>query len=178
MVSAQPRTPTSGKSSGSSTAVGAWVVCRTDMLSVVKLMRWLDSTPTPSSMQSRGYMWRIDTVGLDAASRWQRSVCKKPKRLRVRDCSAMERPRFVCVDMEGRREIFRSGLCPTGSLPLPKVRHPHEQPYRYAQGHSNPIGLIDEHAGRTWHTDALRRLLTLVCVTSHSTQWRSSVFLL
>lgn len=37
--------------------VCAWVVCLMGELSVVMLMRWLDRSPTPLSMQSGKGMW-------------------------------------------------------------------------------------------------------------------------
>lgn len=100
-------------------AVGAWVVCLVDKLSVVRLMRWLDSTPAPSSMQSGRGMWSSNVSGLgketDSGSsspeNWRNCACR-PCNLKCGRHIALE-----VVVMERRREMFRSGECPA-ELPL------------------------------------------------------------
>jgi hypothetical protein len=121
-------------------------------------------------------MWRIDTVGLGAAGRWQAGLqekeeiaCTRP----WRDGSTT----FVCVRWHGHGRSSRN--VSARSLPrwllCPSIQGASSHGQPFGQGRSNSIGFLDEYAPsceRAWHTDALSRLLIPVCVTSHSTHWR------
>jgi hypothetical protein len=117
------------------------------MLSVVKLMRWLDSMPTPSSMQSRKGMWNINTVGLATTDSWQglfaSNYGKFHAGVQLVIGTTVSMRMYLGGMVVGRcREIFRSGICPAAPAPPSQVRHPHEQ--QFAEGRRDPISHVDE----------------------------------